>query len=219
MSGVVVLLMLVATSLAGSGPQSVSIVASGLIRITTAPDGLSALVSVEAEQAKQAARSDGLVERAFLVQTAKPIRVAFAGQATLVFTTTHLAVMGMPGPTWVFSVSGKDTESVSASDDVTVIPVVGLSHYWGRLVDLTHDELVAKLLMRQCETGGRGSGCDSCEFGGPGESGCEIICPEGTCSASCGDGYHSCCSCTEGCRCCRNIEQRAAGSSVPPGRH
>ena len=219
MLSVVTVPVLVVTSLAGFGRQQASVVASGDIRITTAPDGLSALVSVDEENPDG---PDGIVDRAFLVQTAKPMRVAFAGQATLLYTTTRLTITGMPGPTWAFPVAGKDAEPVPAIKGMTVIPAAGLSHYWGRFVDVTDEELAAKLLVRVCEMGalaGAGPGCDSCDAGGPGEPECEATCGDRTCSASCGDAYHACCSCDNGCRCCRDIEQQAIGSRAPAGRH
>jgi hypothetical protein len=151
------------------------------------------------------------------------MHVAFTGQATLVFTTNRLAITGLPGPMWVFSVAGKDTEPASVSGGMATIAAVGLSHYWGQSVEVTHEALAAKVLTGYCKTGAlaaAGGGCGGCESGGNGEPECEISCSGGTCSASCGDSYNSCCSCAEGCRCCKTIdEQRPAESTAPAGRH
>jgi len=218
MSAVVVVLVLAVTGLAGLGRPQASFVTTGQIRITTAPDGLSALVSVDAERP---GGPDSVVERAFLLQATQPLDVAFEGPATLVFTASRLIVMETPEVGWVFSVIGKDAEPMAVASALTIVPVVGLAHYWGRSIDVTHEELATQLFARLCERGAedeRGPGCEDCTFGGPGEVGCEITCPEGSCSATCGDGYHACCKCPDGCRCCRDIEQRAIESTPPLGR-
>ena len=217
MSAVLVVLVLAVTVLAGLGRQQASFVTAGQIRITTAPDRLSALVSVEAEQP---GGPDGVVERAFLLRATQPLDVAFEGPATLVFTPSRLIVMETPDKGWVFSVVGKDVEPLAA-DALTFVPVVGLAHYWGRSIDVTHEELATQLFAHHCEQGGedeRGPGCESCASGGPGEVGCEVSCPGGTCSASCGDGYYACCNCVDGCRCCRIIERRAIEATPRAGR-
>ena len=219
MSCVVVVLMLVATGLTGSGRQQASIVASGEVQITMALDRLSALVSVDEELVGGA---DGIVDRAFLVQFQKPARVPFHGDATLVFTGTQLSVAPKTDRGLVFSLAGRGAETSAAVDDMTVIPAVGLSHYWGRLVEVSPKDLATKVLAQICEVatlGGRGQGCDSCEAGGGGEPACEVMCSDRTCSAECGEGYHACCSCSEGCRCCQDpIIQRPAGSPAPAGQ-
>jgi len=218
MSAVVVVLVLAVTALAGLDGQQASFVTAGQVRITTAPDRLSALVSVEAERS---GGPDGVVERAFLLQATQPLDVAFEGPATLVFTASRLIVMKTPDIGWVFSVMGKDAEPMAVAPALTFVPVVGLAYYWGRSIDVTHEELATQLFARLCEQGGedeRGPGCESCASGGPGEMGCEITCPDGTCSVSCGHGYYACCKCPDGCRCCRDIEQRPMASPLPTGR-
>jgi hypothetical protein len=222
LSAVVLFVVLLATSKAssptGSGPQVASLVATGQVRITTAHDGLSALVSVDAARPDG---TDGIVDYAFLVQTADPMRVTFAGPGTVSFSTTRLAVAPATGRGWVFPVAGMDGEPALAQKRAATIPVVGLSQYWGKMVEVTHDELVADLLTLVCQAGALGEsgpGCSSCETGGPGEVMCDATCPDRSCSASCGEGFHACCSCASGCRCCAGGAPRPADSVAATGR-
>ena len=206
-SGVVVLSVLGVTGQAGTGRQEESFVTRGLVRITAAPDGLSALVSVDAGRTDE---GDAGVEHAFLVQVTTPLDLRFEGPATLVYTESRLIVTVTPDVEWVFTVIGKDVEPMAVAPAATVVPVVGLSHYWGLPNEAIHEALATQLFARLCERGEddeRGPSCEDCTFGGPGEPSCEIDCPGGTCSAQCGAGFHSCCKCPQSCRCCQDIEQ------------
>lgn len=198
MSAVVVVGLLCLSGSVRSGRQEASLVLTGQVRVTSSLDGGATVVSIDTGN-----RPDGLVDHAFLVQTGAPFRLDVMAPGIVTFTKGRLSVAVKGSIGWVFSVPGKDAEPFSLSGDSAGVPVNGLSHYWGRWVGTSHDELAARLFSPPCSPAlQQAGGCSDCETGGPGTSGCSRSCGSGECSADCVGGQYSCCSCSSGCRCC-----------------
>jgi hypothetical protein len=188
----------------GQGRRDSAIVLVGDTRVTTSDDGMTTVVSVDAGGGTVI--PDGLVDQAFRVQWDSPRSVTFAGSATLTYAASRLVVVPASSAGWVFTVSGRETPLPAVVAALPSLSAIGLARFWGSFVHVSHEQVAAQLL----ETGCPGlvqplseRSCSNCEAGGPGTEGCFIDCPNGSCSATCTDGYYSCCSCTTGCRCCK----------------
>jgi hypothetical protein len=179
-----------------AGDQDAALVLTGIVRVATAPDGATTLVSVDVARATEL--PDGVVDHVFRVQHEPGAIVpVYRGPGTVTSRRTSLTVAGNGTGVWTFVLKGRPSPLVTGGP--SVYPVVGLSRTWGTAVEQAlHDLGVPPGAVLSDPA------CDSCAAGGGTETYCSIGCgEEGGCWASCAEGYFACCNCPGSCRCCR----------------
>lgn len=181
-----------------------SVTLVGWVRVETAADLRSAVITVIAGD-KANPEADA-VNRAFRAQFPVETLVDFEGPATLQFARDRLTVSVDKRVGWCFVVTGTAEKSDPDEGAYPTVPLVGLAQYWGPTVHASEDRVFARLLPRVC-TLSAGGDCDTCEIGGAGSPGCSADCDGDSCSVTCGTSSHACCGCPTSCTCCADIEQ------------
>jgi hypothetical protein len=201
--GVVALLLTGMAPSGAGGPQQEAVTLTGRVRIATADDQRSTVITLIVGSAVNPETT--VVTRAFRLQHPTPQFLEYEGPATVVYAGTHLVVKGLEPVAWVFVVAGR-----VPSDDVQALPyprvqVSGLSHFWGTSIHDTEQAVLASLLPKGCATTDGDPNCTACAQGGPGATGCSAECGSTGCEVTCGRGTHACCNCPARCGCCPDI--------------
>lgn len=218
---IVAALAVVGASLRADADKSTTLAFTAQVRLTTSPDGLRTVVSVDVD--RPGTRADGLMDRAFRVQHTLPRTIDYAGPALISFTKAGLLVELGDQAGWLFEVDPLGLLPV-AQAGATRMQVIGISHHWGDAVRTSQDALTTTLLTPGCEAAALAGGggdplCDECEGGGPGTDGCELDCGGGnSCGANCMAGYYACCNCPSGCGCCPPKIERPQAANRPDGQ-
>ncbi len=183
-------------------PQVTAMAYTGWVRVRTAPDQRTTLVTVTLRSTQSSATD--VVNVAFRLQHAPRAFADYVGPATVVYTRTRLTIAVDAHVGWTFVVGPTDSSLEGNDLDYAQTGVAGLAFFWGSLVHDTADTVFDRLVLSPCAGGSAGS-CTSCENGEGGDSQCEATCGEGDCQTSCGPGFHACCKCPLSCACCPDI--------------
>ena len=192
--------------------DSTPLTLNGQVRVTTSTDGLAIAVTMDTFSGDRTL--DGLVDQAFRIQLKVPQEaVRYDGLATVIFRERSLVVVALDAERgWVFFLDGPMTPpGQSAAAGHELVPVNGLSRFWGDHVHRAAEDVEALLFRRACVAGDGDPSCENCLDGGRGMTACSVTCNETEeCSAKCADGYYACCKCPAECGCCSIIAARSA---------
>jgi hypothetical protein len=138
---------------------------NGPVRVTTSTDGLTVVVTIDAFPSDRALH--GLVDHASRVQLKVPQQaVRSGGLATVIYRGRSLVAIALdPERGWVFSLDGPVAPpGQSATAGYDVLPVGGVSRFWGDHIHRAAQDAAALLLRGACTAGEGDPSCDNCRY-------------------------------------------------------